>query len=346
VKELRKTFEPRGLATAIGSVPQTDPAEACSLVLAHLQDIPAWPQLPNRSFWENMYAQFSEGLPGAVISEKSVYVDRTRDLVRPLQDLYDDYLKNDIDKYAIGPEKAPGLYEFLRRKPKPGFAVKGQITGPISFGLLVKDQDRRPILYDETLANALAKHLRLKAAWQERQLAQISSLTIIFIDEPYLVTLGSSYVPLSNDAVVKLIDEVLGGLRGLKGIHCCGDTNWSVIMKTSIDILSFDAYNYGHSLAPYPTDLKAFLERGGVLAWGIVPSTEESLAGETAPKLIDRLEKLLKLLSDKGIDYDILLKQCLITPSCGLALISPKEAARALELTAEVSREFRRLHRV
>jgi methionine synthase II (cobalamin-independent) len=346
VKELRKTFEPSGLATAIGSLPHTDPAEACSLVLAHLQDIPAWPQLPNRSFWENMYAQFSDGLPGAVVSDKSVYLDRSRDLAGPLQDLYDAYRKNDIDKYAIGYQKAPGLHEFLRRKPKPGFAVKGQITGPITFGLLVKDQDRRPVLYDETLADALAKHLRLKAAWQERELARLSPRTLVFIDEPYLVSLGSSQVPLENDVVLKLIDEVLGGIEGLKGIHCCGNINWSVLMKTSIDILSFDAYNYGQSLALYPTDLKAFLERGGVLAWGIVPSTEESLAMETAPRLIDRLEKLLKLLSDKGIDYDILLKQCLITPACGLALISPKEAARALELTAEVSMEFRRLHRL
>ncbi|MBM3132761.1 MAG: hypothetical protein FJZ95_07000, partial [Chloroflexi bacterium] len=61
-----KSFKPRGLATAIGSMPHADPAEAGALALRYLPDIPVWPQLPNRSFLENMYAQYSEGLPGVV----------------------------------------------------------------------------------------------------------------------------------------------------------------------------------------------------------------------------------------------------------------------------------------
>jgi len=340
----KRTFTPNGLATAIGSMPHTDPVEACSIALANLKDIPVWPQLPNRSFLENMYAQYSEGLPGIVITGDRVYIDRSVDLSEPLQRLYEAYLKKDIDKYAISPENAAGLHQFLKQMPRPNFAVKGQITGPISFGLLVTDQDRRSILYDETLADALAKHLRLKAAWQERELAKLSPNTIIFIDEPYLVSLGSAFVPLSNDTVIKLINEVIGGLKGLKGIHCCGNTDWSVLMNTSIDILNFDAYNYGESLALYPSELKAFLKRGGIIAFGIVPSEENSLEKETVPKLLDRLQQIMRLLSGKGISYDILLERCLITPSCGLASISPQAATRALELTSEVSREFRRSH--
>lgn len=127
-------------------------------------------------------------------------------------------------------------------------------------------------------------------------------------------------------------------------MHCCGNTDWSVLMATDIDILNFDAYNYGEALALYTDELKAFLDRGGVLAWGIVPSDEAVLAGETAPELLKRLDDLISLLAGKGISYDILLKQCLITPSCGLATLSPAAAVRALSLTAEVSKGFRDLH--
>lgn len=337
-------WKPKGLATAIGSMPHLDPREACSIVLANLKDIPVWPQLPNRSFNENMYAQYSEGLPGAVVTGDRIYVDRSGDLSTPLQKLYAAYLDNDIDQFAIGPDYAAGLHAFLKTQLPNVQAVKGQLTGPISFGLLVTDVDRRPILYDETLADAVARHLRLKAAWLERELHKISPRTIIFIDEPYLTSLGSAFVPLANDTVVRLINETLGGLNGLKGIHCCGNTDWPVLMNTDIDILNFDAYNYGESLALYPAELKAFLDRGGIIAWGIVPSEEKHLQRESLPRLVERLEKLMQLLSQKSISHDKLVEQSLITPSCGLASISPAAAISALELTAGVSRELRRVH--
>jgi methionine synthase II (cobalamin-independent) len=336
----RKTFKPEGLPTAIGSMPHTDPAEACSVVMASLPDIPVWPQLPNRSSLEIMYTQFGEGFPGLIQKGECIYVDRSADLSQPLEELYMAYMSNDLDRYAMSPEYATGLHHFLEEKLGSAIAVKGQVIGPITFGLVVTDQSRRPILYNDTLADALAKHLRLKAAWQERELSRLSPNTIIFVDEPYLASLGSAFVTVSADMVIGLIDEILDGLNGLKGIHCCGNADWPVLMNTTIDILSFDAYNYGESLMLYPSEIKSFLGRGGVLAWGIIPTNEAMLVGETASKLLDRLKKLMGLLSDNGVSYHMLREQCLITPSCGLAPLSPHAAVRALELTAEVSRKF------
>ena len=160
----KRGFELNGLATAVGSMPHVDPQKACSLVLTHLPEIPAWPQLPRRSFKENMYVQYSEGFPGVVVEDERIWVDRSRDLSKPLEHLYSAYLENQIEKYAIGTDYAAGFPVFLKeaKKIKPK-AVKGQVTGPISFGLTVTDQNRRPLLYDEVLADAIAKHLRLKA---------------------------------------------------------------------------------------------------------------------------------------------------------------------------------------
>lgn len=342
MKEAR--FKPGGLATAIGSMPQTDPVEACDAVLRYLTGIPAWPQLPHRSFRENMYVQYSEGLPGVVVEEDRIYIDRSADLTGGMEGLYQAYLENDIDRYAISPEYAAGLEEFLSREIPSAVAVKGQVTGPISFGLAVTDQDRRPVLYDETLADAIARHLRLKAAWMERELARLSPDTIVFLDEPYLTSLGSAYVALDNETVIRLVNEAVGGLRGLKGMHCCGNTDWSVLMSTDIDILNFDAVAHGESLALYAAEVNAFLEKGGILAWGIVPNSEESLAGETSRKVLDHLGRLMSLLESKGVDRKRLIEGCLITPSCSLASMTSSAAERALALLAEVSRGFRSLH--
>jgi methionine synthase II (cobalamin-independent) len=222
-------------------------------------------------------------------------------------------------------------------------AVKGQVTGPISWGLTVTDDNRRAILYDDTLADALAKLLRLKASWQEKALSQISKNTIIFVDEPYMVSFGSAYVSLSRERVINLMEEVFGGISGLKGVHCCGNTDWSVLLGTSADILSFDAYNYAQSLSLYPAEVKKFLDRKGTIAWGIVPSNEDLLDKESVASLKDRLDEAMAPFTRNGIPFKQLLQQGLLTPSCGLASLSTEEAAaQALELLAGLSIRIRK----
>jgi len=331
------------LPTIIGSMPHTDPSEACSQVIHYLKDIPAWPQLPKRSFLENMYVQFSQGFPGVVVREDSIFIDRSQDLDKPLEQLYTAYLENDIDKYPVSPDYAAGLYRFLSSTPLSPLAVKGQITGPISWGLSITDDKHKAIIYDDTLADAAAKLLKLKASWQEKTLNQISKNTIIFVDEPYMVSFGSAFVSLSRERVISLLEEVFSGISGLKGVHCCGNTDWSVLLGTSVDILSFDAYNYAQSLSLYPAEIKEFLGRKGTIAWGIIPTDKESLAQESASSLRDRLEEAMAPFTRNGIRFKQLIEQGLLTPSCGLTSLATTEAsAQALELLAELSAMIRK----
>ncbi len=331
------------LPTVIGSMPHTDSSEACSQVTRYLKDIPVWPQLPNRSFLENMYVQYSQGFPGVVIKENRIYIDHSQDLDKPLEQLYTAYLENDIDKYPISPEYAAGLHSFLALKDLSPQAVKGQITGPITWGLTVADDSRRAILYDDVLGDAVPRLLRLKAAWQEKKLKEVCPNTIIFVDEPYMAAFGSVSMSLSKERVISLLEEVFGGISGVKGIHCCGNTDWSVILDTSTDILSFDTYNYAESLSLYPEAVKKFLDRKGAIAWGIIPNDEESLAKESVASLKDRLEEAMAPFTRKGIRFQQLIGQGLITPSCGLASLATAEAsARALELLTELSAKIRK----
>lgn len=341
----RPEFRPRLLATAIGSMPNTEAQPAWGMITRHLPSIPVWPQLPNRTFLENMYVQQSEGFPGLVLQDEDrIYIDRGRSLDEGLEHLYLSYLQNDLEAYALSPVYAAGFHAMLGSDLREAVAVKGQVTGPISWGLTVTDQGRRPILYDEVLADAVAKHLRLKASWQERALSSLNARTIMFVDEPYLSALGSAFVSLPRKLVIGLLEEVLSGIQGIKGIHCCGNTDWSLVLETSIDILNFDAYNFAESLSLYPQELAAFIERGGIIAWGIVPNEEKTIDAETPETLSTRLEEAMNLLCRKGISWNTLLERCLITPSCGLGGLSPDYAERALSLAAGLSETMRARH--
>ncbi|MFC2062897.1 methionine synthase [Chloroflexota bacterium] len=334
------------LPTIIGTMPHTDAAAACRLITHYLPDIPAWPQLPRSSFRENMNAQFSQGFPGLVVTGDSISVDRSGDLDKPLEQLYAAYLENDADKYPIGPEYAAGLHYFLGLKDLSPRAVKGQLTGPITWGLTVTDDSRRAVLYDDVLGDAVARFLKLKVAWQEKKLREVCPETIIFVDEPYMSAYGSVGFMLPKERVISLLEEVFSGISGLKGIHCCGNTDWSLILETSTDIVSFDAYNYAASLSLYPEVVRSFLGGKGVVAWGIIPSDEVSLAGESVASLKDRLEEAMAPFTRNGIRFEQLVAQGLLTPSCGLATLTTEDAAaRALELLAELSREIRKRYR-
>jgi methionine synthase II (cobalamin-independent) len=328
--------------TAIGSMPHTDPKAACSLVLKYLKEIPCWPQLPKRAFVENMYAQFSEGFPGITVTGDKIYVDRAKDLDKSLEKLYAAYLENNIDKYPVSADYAAGLHAFLAVQNLSPLAVKGQVTGPISWGLTITDNDQRSIIYDDVLADAAARLLRLKAAWQERELSKISKNTIIFVDEPYMSAFGSAFVSLSKEKVVSLLEEVFAGIKGLKGIHCCGNTDWSVLLGTSVNIISFDAYNYAQSLSLYPSEVKRLLDKGGAIAWGIIPNDEPSLVKETVASLKDRLEETMAPFTRKGVPFRQLILQGLLTPSCTLTPLSEEASAQALELLAELSANIRK----
>jgi len=333
-------FEFGCLPTAIGSMPHTDPGEACSIIMKYLPDIPIWPQLPKRSPKENMIIQFSEGFPGAVMKGDKIHVEPTANFESELEQIYIDCEQGNASTYGISTEYAAGLYAFLS-KAAGSKIVKGQVTGPVTWGLAVTRQDGLGILYDDTLAEAAAKFLRLKASWQEDILKGISANPIIFVDEPYLVSLGSVFTPIPEEKVPVLLEEVLRGIKGIKGLHCCGNTNWSVILDTTIDILSFDAYNYASSLSTHSGKVKAFLERGGSIAWGIVPNEEEALVKESLPSLRDRLEEAMAPFTRDGVKFKQIIAQGLITPSCTLAGLSLEAANQALELTAELSRDLR-----
>ena len=157
------------LPTMIGNVPYTDAIIACQRILHYLKEIPAWPQMSKRSFLENMYVQYSEGFPGIVVRDEKIYVDRAQDLEKPLEKLYSAYLENNYNKFPISLEYAAGLHQFLTYTDLNLRAVKGQVTGPVSWGMTVTDNDGRAIAYDEVLADAAAKLLKLKAAWRPTQ---------------------------------------------------------------------------------------------------------------------------------------------------------------------------------
>jgi hypothetical protein len=337
------------LSTGIGSVPFKDSLLAVEKVLTYFPEVPFWPQLPKRSFYENMYVQFSEGMPSCRVDEgsKRIYFDLSGDWIEEVEEAVARKEEKDVDFFHISPLYAEGFYKILETVAplKPSF-FKCHVTGPISFGLTVTDENKKPILYHEVFSELLPEILNLKALWQIKKGKEAlpEATILVFFDEPYLSAFGSSYVSLERGKVIASLRAAAKNLPAITGVHCCGNTDWSILFEAGVKIVSFDAYEYFDRFLLYFNALKSFLEKGGFLAWGIVPTATphpEEIKQETLSSLLERFNSFVRKLEEKGLSRKLVLERTLITPNCGTGAMEPDLAELVFKFTREISVKLR-----
>ncbi len=334
--------------THIGSVPHLDPDELNSRLLSTL-DIPAWMQLVRLDFRENIYTQYAPTLPSAVVDEENekAYIDfSAADYDSALESFYQGVIDENLEAFALHNDYAQGFYMLIEAlKSKPANYVKGHVMGPISFGLTVTDQDGRACLYTDAYVDVLIKHMTFNARWQVQQLGSVSQQVLMFVDEPYMASFGSAYINLSKDQVVTWLDEIYEALHAdgaITGTHCCGNTDWSVLLGTKVDILNLDAYGFIENLALYPVEVREFLDRGGAICWGLIPNTEQ-IFNETPQSLAKRLRDGIKLICEKAANRGVKLhpdefaSRSILAPACGLGPATVEIANRAFEILPETA---------
>jgi len=322
----------------IGSMPFKDIKFSIDTIFKNYKDFPYWPQLPNINNYENMYIQFAEGFPSVKlnIEKASIYIDTEKLTNEQREIFYNNFMENNIDYFKISDEFSKGLYALKNylKKNKPSYnMLKGHVTGPVSFGLTVTDQNKRSIIYNDELRDITVSLINMKAKWQENF---FNEKMIIFFDEPYMVSYGSAFFNLPEDIIIDMFNRVFEGINGFTGIHCCGNTDWSLILKTNVNIINFDAYQYMDNFLLYASELKTFIEKGGFLAWGIIPTNEE--IREVSIEYLEKIfNKAVKSLKDAGLNIDTIVQQSFITPSCGTGSMNPDDAIKVFELNKTFS---------
>jgi hypothetical protein len=344
------SFQPKCLATGIGSLPHATAEEALRVILSNVPDAPFWPQLPARGLNEQMEVQYNQGLPRVVIdrAKERMYIDTAGDASMDLATFYEHFLAEDLDYFQITPEFSQGLpaletaLQAAGRKP----FVKVQTTGPISFGLTIVDENKRAIFYNPEFVDVVVKCLVMKCRWQIKKFAPFAEQVICFIDEPILSAFGSStYVSVTRDDVVAKLAEVVEAVHAegaLAGVHCCGNTEWSILIDAGVDIVNFDAFDYGETIALYPEAVRRHLTGGKALAWGIVPTNSAKIRQQTPETLVAAFDRLVEHLAKAAnLDKGLIARQALITPSCGTGSLPVADAERVFAVLSQTSRILR-----
>jgi len=344
-------MESKFLSTAIGSMPYEDADKAVEISLKYL-DAPIWPQLSKYGLLEQMEIQYSEGMPCAVVDKvkSRMYFDTSGDYSEAFAEFYEAYTNatesdGDMSFMAISEDYSHGIYALERAlagKKVPWLKV--QVTGPCSLALTVVDENKRAMYYNEEFLDVIVKAIVLKSRWQMRKFKPFADNIICFIDEPIFSGFGSStYVSVKREDVVNILKEVIEAIHAegaVAGIHCCGNTEWSILIDAGVDIVNFDAFEYGDTIAIYADSVKSHLSKGGVLAWGVVP-TSEKIREQTVESLEKKLEEVMDRLASKGIDKNLIVQQAMITPSCGTGSLAVDAAEKVFSLMPALTKRMK-----
>ena len=349
---MQKDFKPHFLATGVGSLPQTKGEEALNLIWKRVPLAPHWPQLPRLGAESSFVGQYLNALieTGVIgeVEDPKFQVDTT-DWVERLTVFYTLYLEaiegdpQALERFGFSVQGGEGFEAFCQDLEQNGtreaVLLKGQLSGSLTLGMQIKDKDKRSIYYDDTLRDMLVKTVALHAEWQTKRLSQFGLPVLMMIDDPSLYGYGAStHITLNREQLIEELNAIIEGIfrqGGLAGVHVCAGMDWTLLFDSKVQVVNFDAYDYMQSMMALAEPLNIFLNRGGILSWGIVP-TNPAAWEETAQSLKIRLENNIEELVKRGVDETLLRQQSMITPSCGTGTLPKELAEQVYKLVSEL----------
>ncbi|MDF2568601.1 MAG: hypothetical protein K0R55_205 [Sporomusa sp.] len=321
-------------ATGLGSLPHQDEGTALKIIAKAMPHWPHWPQLPGKMPEQGFVVQYVQPLLKmgilTVTPPKDPVFARLEsgweDKVTSFYKYYMDFLNGDVHAeqvFALEGAAFAGLEAFTTHFSQyfpNAEGVKGHISGPLTVGLQIKDERGRPCFYEDMLRDILVKCLAVEAVLEARRLKALGLPIMIFIDDPCLFLIGAStHITLTKEDASAALAAIIEQLHqeGVKvGVHACAGIDWSILFNLSVDVISFDAYHYFTGMALQAEGLARYLDQGGKLAWGLVPTSEEAWQ-ETPESIVARFIEQSAELAKRGINPAILRQNIIWTPSCG-----------------------------
>lgn len=321
-------------------MPHKDVERALSAALS--LDIPFWPQLPHVSYYEDMYVQASEHFPGILLDLENRTLRFSQEkFALELEEALSHF--EEPDYFDISPKYSVVYHRYLELDLSDRPAIRGQMEGPISFGFNVQDEKGRPIIFDDTVRPFLLEFMAKRVNAQLTRLKEKNANAFMYVDEPGLQFLFSAMAGYGDQAARKDMEYFFSMIEKPRGVHLCGNPDWDFLLGLDLDILSLDVYSNGEVFSAYHKSIKKFLDKGGVLSWGIVPTNFEPFEKEYLESLEKRLIDLWEFLDKKGIDHRFLLSRSLLSPAT-CCLVNPdgeKTVEKAFQLIRNLSIRLR-----
>jgi hypothetical protein len=331
--------KPGFAATMMGAVPYRDVEHTSDVILKYFPEAPRLPVMTRSIRW------MLEGLPCLVIDREKKRIimvppeQREKDVV----EFYERVESKDLEHFAVSDEKMPFFTSMLEKIKQAGPGglkwVAFQMGGPVVIADTIRQTDGYPAVYHETLRDIIIKGINMKSLWMEKRIREALPGIEIISDqpEPSLVSFTGAGGTGSRQDLIQAINDGFKDHSCLKWVHCCANIDWTLLTEAQVDIINFDAYQYAGKVALYAEEFDKFLNKGGMIGWGIVPVIQDILKNQNAGLLLKKLEDGIAFFVERGIDEETLARASWVLPSCETVLLSEQDSDYVFRITKEIS---------
>lgn len=331
--------------TGIGSLPHTQSELALQMALQH--DIPFLPQLPRADPAELMIPAALEGLPGlsfdaeglCTVNLEEWQAQRDRFTLKIESALSSGELGDFEPSAAACRSLRPFLWEIENRKAP--FA-KVQLAGPATVRWVAKTSRGEPASDTTELDQQIFRLLLARSLAMVKAVRRAGATPIFFLDEPGLYALDTRNV--RHSVVLKELSLLIVAAQregALVGVHCCSNTRWGELLGLGLDLLSIDARLSLDAVLEDSQAFWAFMAGGSTLSLGVVPT--DLATSYVLDELVDSVEASFRATAPRGIAFEGLLAQMLLTPACGLGMRSVPDCERIVGEVRDAQRRLRGL---
>ena len=154
--------------------------------------------------------------------------------------------------------------------------------------------------------------------------------------------MGASTSPRAR-RVLKLLRSIVKRLKkrgAIVGIHCCNRISPTTLIDLGMDLIHFDAFYFQSQITSSREQLQRFLIDGGIVAWGVVP-TSEMLTPSSQGKIEKNFSDLLSAMETRGLPLRRVLAQSMVAPTCGTGLLTIEQSDRIMAFATSLSKQLK-----
>ena len=322
-----------------GALPHVTIDEAYEVLLRAPLPVVAWPQLPQRVFYERSVVQASWGFPGLVLDEpqRRQYVEKAAAYAGLPSHTAAFLLHTPLPAAHWSPAEAAGMHALVSGRVvlPDGCGVKGQLLGPVSLAAQLTDEQQQPLLLESVLFEGLVVHTCLRARLQAEALQSLQRPTIICLDEPFLDVMQSPFMTLDREELLFGLARVLEAIPVRRGLVVRSGTPVAPLVQLPLDVLVLTHWDAASMSDADYTALCDFLAAGHVLGVGIVERAAQQV------EAVAQLCVIMKRFLSAGIAPAVLRAQLWVAPAQSLGQRAVADAEDIIAATCATAAAVR-----
>lgn len=308
----------------LGALPYNNLDNATKMIAKLFEKMPFLALLPHVDSEDTVMRRTLDGIPGIKFDHSEIKIKITSSNYKKnmdkLENAFNHPTLENLEPFGINSVYMEKYFQLIKKFKSSNATIN--LLGPFSITQILKNVADEQMLVDKNYRKLFVQAVCVKALWCIEKIREISPETtpVVILEEPLYSRLGDlkrENEDITTDIVISLFARVIEKIKeagAIVGVQCLEKCDWQIPIKAGVDLISFDAYNNPNNLCIIPELIQEFLEKGGMINWGIVPVINEYIVkGLNIDILYKRFFSTVEGLIIAGVPANLVFNSALVS---------------------------------